>query len=223
MSTRAASGGWIVPPALIALSAIPLAAGAVRLVGLAGGPDLMPPDHRFSGFPAALVVHIVGAAVYALLGAFQFVPALRRRHLDWHRYAGRVLAVAGLLVAGSALWLTLFYQAQPGTGPLLYPVRLVFASGMAVALVLGVRSVRRGDVAAHRAWMTRAYAIGLGAGTQVFTEGITQAVVGTGELSGDLAKSAGWLVNLAIAEWVIRRPTRSGRGHVVVQRAGASA
>ena len=57
-------------------------------------------------------MHIVGAAVFALVGAFQFVPRLRRRHPTWHRRAGRVLAVAGLTVAGSALWLTLFYDPQ---------------------------------------------------------------------------------------------------------------
>ena len=42
---------------------------------------------------------------------------------------------------------------------------------MAACLVLGVAAIRRRDIAAHRAWMIRAYAIGLAAGTQVFTEG----------------------------------------------------
>jgi uncharacterized membrane protein len=163
----------------------------------------MPADHRFAGFPVALVVHIVGAAVFALVGALQFLPRLRRR--SWHRRAGRVLTVAGLLVAGSALWLTLFYQAQPGTGGLLYGFRLVFASAMAACLVLGFAAIRRRDVDAHRAWMTRAYALGLGAGTQVFTEGLTEAVFGTAQVSGDLAKGAAWMINLAVAEWVIRR------------------
>jgi hypothetical protein len=32
-------------------------------------------------------------------------------------------------------------------------------------------------------------------------------VLGTGELTGDLAKGAGWLINLGVAEWVIRRPS----------------
>jgi uncharacterized membrane protein len=194
---------WPVPVALVVLSAIPLSAGTLRLVQLAGGPAIMPADHRFAGFPVALVVHIVGAAVFALAGALQFLPRLRRR--SWHRRAGRVLAVAGLLVAGSALWLTLFYQAQPGTGGLLYGFRLVFASAMAACLVLGFAAIRRRDVDAHRAWMTRAYALGLGAGTQVFTEGLTEAVFGTAQVSGDLAKGAAWMINLAVAEWVIRR------------------
>jgi uncharacterized membrane protein YozB (DUF420 family) len=205
---RTQSGGWPVPAALIALSAIPLAAGTLRLVQLAGGPELMPADDRFDAFPAALVVHIIGAAVFALVGMFQFVPGIRRRHRAWHRRAGRVVAVSGLAVAGSALLLTLFYEAKPGTGDLLYVFRLVFGSAMAGCLVLGFAAIRRRDIAAHRAWMIRGYAIGLAAGTQVFTEGFGGAIFGTGVLAADLAKGAGWVINLAVAEWAIRRPAR---------------
>ena len=203
MSTRERS--WPVPVALVALSAIPLTAGTLRLIQLAGGPAVIPADHRFASFPLPLVVHIVGAATYALVGILQFVPRFRRRHLAWHRRAGRVLALAGLLVASSALWLTLFYEPKPGTGNLLYVLRLSFGSAMAACLVLGVTAVRRRDIAAHRAWMMRAYAIGLAAGTQAFTEGIGGAIFGTGVLAADLAKLAGWVINLAVAEWAIRR------------------
>jgi len=202
-------GGWRLAVALGVLAAIPLIAGALRLLQLVGGPDLMPDDTRFDEFPVALVVHIVAAAVFALVGALQFVPQLRRR--EWHRRAGRVLVLAGLAVAGSALWLTLFYDAKPGTGGLLFGFRLVFASAMALSLTLGLAAIRRRDIAGHRAWMIRAYALGLGAGTQVFTEGFGQAIFGTGVLTGDLEKGAAWLINLAIAEWAIRRPTRVRR------------
>lgn len=119
---------------------------------------------------------------------------------------GRVLVGAGVLVATSALWMTLPYVAQPGTGPLLYILRLVFASAMLGCLLLGFAAVRRRDFATHRAWMIRAYAIGLGAGTQVITGGLGEAIVGTGVLTGDLLKGAAWVINLAVAEWVIRRP-----------------
>lgn len=196
----------LVPVPFLLLSVVPLAAGALRLLQLVGGPALMPADDRFTGLPVALVAHILGAATYAVLGAFQLAPRLRRRHLTWHRRAGRVAAIAGLVVAGSALWLTLGYAPQPGTGGLLFGFRLVFASAMVGALVIGVRAVRVGDLAAHRAWMIRAYAIGLGAGTQVFTEGVAEAALGTGTLVGDLAKGAGWAINLLVAEWAIRRP-----------------
>lgn len=196
---------WPVPVALVMLSAIPLTAGALRLIQLAGGPAVIPADHRFAGFPIPLVVHIAGATTYALVGILQFVPRLRRRHPAWHRRSGRVLAGAGLLVAISALWMTLFYQAQPGTGELLYLLRLVLGSAMVGCLVLGFTAARRRDIAAHRAWMIRAYAIGLAAGTQAFTEGIGEAIAGTGVLAADLAKAAGWVINLAVAEWAIRR------------------
>jgi uncharacterized membrane protein len=198
-----------VPAALISLSAIPLAAGSFRLVQLAGGPAVIPADARFTSFPAPVVVHIVGAALYALVGILQLVPRFRRRHLTWHRRAGRVVAVAGLLVAGSALWMTLLYAQKPGNGDLLYVLRLAFGSAMVVCLVLGFAAIRRRDVAAHRAFMIRAYAIGLAAGTQAFTEGIGVPLLGSGETRSDVYKGAGWLINLAVAEWVIRRPTTS--------------
>ncbi len=222
MSARERS--WPVPMALVGLSAIPLTAGTLRLIQLAGGPAVIPADHRFTGFPLPLVVHIVGAAVFALVGILQLVPRFRRRHRAWHRRAGRVVAVAGLLVAISALWMTLFYEPQPGTGGLLFVLRLIFGSSMIACLVLGITAVRRHRIPAHRAWMLRAYALGLGAGTQVLTEGIGEAVFGTGELRGDLAKGAAWVINLAVAEWVIRRPRRRRvRAHVPRQAAPAEA
>ena len=56
-----ARGGWRAPSALVALSLIPVLAGAARLVELAGGPELIPSDSRFSASPVAVVVHIVSA------------------------------------------------------------------------------------------------------------------------------------------------------------------
>ena len=73
------------------------------------------------------------------------------------------------------------------------------------SIILGFTAIRRGDVATHRAWMTRAYALALGAGTQVFTQGIGNTVYGTSELTTDLSLGAGWAINLAVAEYVIRR------------------
>ena len=73
-----------------------------------------PANPRLTASPVPLVVHIVSALAYAVLGAFQFSAALRRRRPGWHRAAGRVLVVLGLAVAFSALCLTLFYPRQPG-------------------------------------------------------------------------------------------------------------
>jgi hypothetical protein len=56
--------------------------------------------------------------------------------------------------------------------------RLAFGSGMAACIILGFTTIRGGNVASHQAWMARAYALALGAGTQVFTHGIGNPVVG---------------------------------------------
>jgi hypothetical protein len=106
----------------------------------------------------------------------------------------------------------------------MYTLRLVFGSAMAAALVLGLAAIRRRDIAAHRAWMIRAYALGLGAGTQIFTEGFGQAIFGEHVVAGDLEKAAAWILNLAVAEWAIRRgATQRPRRTAAAVRAGVPA
>ncbi len=197
---------WQVPVTLIVLSLIPVVSGSLRLVEIAGGPQLMPTNPRIDASPAPLVVHVLGALVYAILGAFQFSARLRRRSLNWHRKSGRILVGAGLAVALSGLWMTLFYAGAPG-GNLLWGIRLLVSSAMAASIVLGFAAIRRRNIPAHRAWMIRAYALGLGAGTQIFTEGIGEALFGTGDLSKALSMGSAWVINAVVAEWLIRRPS----------------
>jgi uncharacterized membrane protein len=212
-----------VPFALIAIVVIPAIFGSLRLIGLAGGPQLMPADPRFTSSPLPVVVHIASAVSYAVLGAFQFSTALRRRRPGWHRAAGRVLVVLGMAVAVSALWMTLFYPRQPGTGVLAYLFRLAFGAGMAASIILGLTAIRRRDIARHQAWMIRAYALALGAGTQVFTKGIGPAVFGTSELTLDLSLGAAWILNLAIAEYLIRRSAHRRSAHRRTMKPAGSA
>jgi hypothetical protein len=93
--------------------------------------------------------------------------------------------------------------------------RLVFGSAMLVSIVLALGAIRRRDFVAHGAWMTRGYAIGLGAGTQVLTHlpWFVLADGKPGELPRAVMMGAGWIVNVAVAEWTIRRastrPSRS--------------
>jgi len=197
-----------VPYPLIALVVVPAIAGSLRLVELAGGPHLLPANPRITASPVPVIVHIVCAVLYAVLGAFQFSTGLRRRRPDWHRAAGRVSVVLGLAVAFSALWMTAFYPHVPG-GALAHVFRLGFGTGMAVSIILGFIAIRRRDVARHRAWMARAYALALGAGTQVLTQGIGNALFGTSELNTALMLGAGWGINLAVVEYVIHARFRA--------------
>ncbi|RNB52518.1 DUF2306 domain-containing protein [Agromyces tardus] len=198
---------WLVPAGLIALSLVPMAAGAFRLTDLATATTVTPDNARFFAAPVPIILHIVGASLFLLLGALQFAPSLRRHR--WHRLAGRVAAPAGLVGALSGMWMAVFSDLPASNGTALMVMRLVFGAAMAGGIVAAFVAIRRGDVRTHSAWMTRAYAIGLGAGTQVFTFLPWTLVYGAPDVATHaVLMGAGWVINLAVAEVVIRRRTR---------------
>ena len=206
---------WLIPLLLTIFAVMPLIPGAFRLVELGGGPHLLPANPRAAGAPLPVIIHIVSAFFYTVFGAWQFSPALRRN--AWHRRAGRLLAPLGLAAALSGLWMTLGYPTAPEYDPILMPIRLAVGSFMAASIVLAlIAIIVRRDVPAHRAWMMRAYAIGLGAATQMFVF-IPLAPFGTPEpFAASLLLSMGWVINLMIAEWLIRRSTHRRTAAVAV-------
>jgi uncharacterized membrane protein len=174
------------------------------LVALAGDPEATQVAGSAAG-RVPLVLHGVSGTLFAVLGAFQFPTAMRRGRRAWHRRTGRLLVPLGLTAAVSAAWVTLFYPHLHDSGALLSAFRLTFSSALAVSLLVAFAAIRRRDVVRHQEWMIRAYALGLGAATQIFTLGFGQAVVGDTGTSTALLTGAAWGINLAIAEWVIRR------------------
>ncbi|MFI7426301.1 DUF2306 domain-containing protein [Micromonospora sp. NPDC049836] len=198
------------PAGLILLSAVPVIAGAARLIEITGGATVTPENARFLASPVPVLVHIVGATLYCLLGALQFARGFRRRRPGWHRLAGRLLIPCGLAAALSGVWMAACYPRPPFDHVLLTPIRLVVGVAMAGCIVLGVAAVRRRDVARHRAWMARGYALGLGAGTQVLTHLPWMLLAGQPSGLGRVALMvAAWVINLAVVESALRR--RPGR------------
>ena len=199
---------WLIPGILITLSLVPVAAGIARLVELASGASATTANARFTSMPLPVTLHLVAVIPYSILGAFQFAPAFRRRRPGWHRVAGKVLVAFGLVTALTGLWMAQFYPWPEGDGEILYLLRIVFGSAMAVAIVLSVDAIRRRNFPAHGAWMIRSYAIAMGAGTQVLTHVPYFALVGKpDELSKAVLMGAGWVINVVVAEWIIRRQT----------------
>ena len=200
---------WLIPAMLILLSLVPAAFGTMRLAELARGADVTAANARFFAQPLPVVLHILAVIPYSIVGAFQFVPSFRRRRRGWHRAAGKVLVVLGLVAALTGLWMAHFYPWPEGDGHVLYYIRLVFGSAMTLSIVLAVAAVRRRDFLSHGAWMLRAYAIGMGAATQVLTHLPWFILFGKpGESSRAFLMGAGWVINLAVAEWLIRRRVR---------------
>lgn len=192
---------------LLALSAVPLVAGGVRLVQLATG-HLDASNARFGQAPWPVTLHILAATLFSALGAFQLDPFWRAKALRWHRSAGTVALVGGLVVAASGAYMAMTYAIPEALqGPLLRVTRLAVSGGMLLSLMLALRAIveRRFDV--HGAWMLRAYALGLGAGTQVLVFLPVELLV-AGPVHGlprDLLMAAAWGLNLAVAELIILR------------------
>jgi uncharacterized membrane protein len=208
MDTSAKVSGrskWRVPALLILLSLVPAIAGTSRLLELARGAAITAANERFFAMPVPVVLHILAVIPFSILGALQFVPALRSRRSGWHRIAGRVLAPLGLVAVLSGLWMTQFYSWPEGDGIALYFLRLGFGFLMLISLLLGIEAIRQRDFVSHGHWMLRAYAIGMGAGTQVLTHLPWFILVGKpDESTRAVLMGAAWVINLAVAEWVIR-------------------
>lgn len=201
-----AKSNWLIPTGLLVLTAVPALAGSLRLAEMAGGGQVLPDGERITSAPVPVTVHIVSVTVFSVLGAFQFAPGLRRRRRGWHRVAGRVVIPCGLLAAMTGLWLTLFLPRAAVDGDVLAAIRVVVGVVMTTSLILGLVAIRRRHFAGHRAWMIRGYAIGMGAGTQFFTQAAWLVSVGPLTMSSKTGTmAAGWLINVVVAEWIIRR------------------
>lgn len=161
---------------------------------------------------ALLVMHIFTATVALVLGPLQFVAAVRA-HRRRHRLIGRAYLVLGVVPSALVGIPVALLSEQPMTriGLLLPAMAWLVTAGLAV------RAIRRGDVEAHRSWMTRNYALTFLAVTARLLVPLMllgQLAV-TGASGADLTANlpvyisfgqvAGWILNLAVAEVLIRR------------------
>lgn len=201
---------WWIPASLLALTFVPVAAGVFRVAELAAG-EANEANQRFFDAPVPVVVHVLGAVTYCVLGAFQFMPSFRRRRPRWHRWSGRILVPAGLAAALSGLWMSVSYDLPAHDNTALLWIRLFFGSLMAAGLVLGVLAILRRDVRTHQRWMARSYAVAQGAGTQALILGPMVLLLnqqGVDQPGGTLKATgmgAAWVINLVVAEWLVRR------------------
>lgn len=181
---------------------IPVMMAGVRVVQVPAG--LVPEDSlRLSVAPVSLWLHALAGLVFGLLGPLQFLRALRARFGALHRASGRAFVAAGLGMALSGLGLLVSVDSI-ATG-LLDIARALFSVALIGALYFGVHHARTGSRAAHRDWMIRAYALGMGGATvglvMLPIHLITGAPV-TGLVS-DLVFVGWWLVTIGLGEWVI--------------------
>lgn len=189
--------------ALIILS-LGVAAYAVLVYGFLPLGVAVQPEMRaaFEAHRFGIYLHVFASAVALALGPFQFSAQLRAMHPGLHRWLGRICLGVGVLVGGAA---GLFMAFHAYGGPV---SRLGFA-GLAMAwLYTGFRgylAIRAGDVASHRRWMVRNFALTFAAVTlrlwapAAFASGIPF------ELSYPVIAWLCWAPNLLVAEMLFNR------------------
>ena len=117
---------------------------------------------KFNRYPVTTLLHVVPAALFALLAPFQFSRRIRSRHIRVHRWSGRVLVAIAIPIGLTGLFFGLFV---PFAGLLEASGVAVFGALFLFAVVRAVVAIRRKDIATHREWMIRMFAIAIGVST----------------------------------------------------------
>jgi uncharacterized membrane protein len=170
-------------------------------------------DDIFARYPVLTLIHIVPGMLFMVLGPLQFSATIRVRYLQWHRWSGRVYLLCSLIIGVSALVMSL---AMPAIGGLNQAIATtLFALLFLFALGKAYWHVRHREIAQHREWMIRAFAIGLAVAT---IRPIIGLFFASSRLSGltpgmffGIAFWIGFVLHLAAAETWIRwtRPLRT--------------
>ena len=210
---------WVVLGVILVYSFIPVVGGLIRVLELAGGPQIAPENPRALLAPTPIILHILSSFLFCIVGAVQFLPSFRRQRPIAHRIIGRVTAAAGCISALTGLWMTHFYAFPEALqGAALYWVRIVLGTAMIGLIIWAVIAIRSRNVFQHSASMVRAYAIGQGASTQTVL-GIAWIIAVGSEAMGPLRDGLmifAWVLNLLGAEIFIRtmlRPPKRRQKH----------
>ena len=189
----------------IAVLAWGVAGYAVVAYGLLPLGALVLPAMRatYEAHPVLLYGHVFPAALALALGPCQFMPRQRNTWPALHRWVGRAYLGVGVLGGGLfGLCLSLLAQGGPAA-------RLGFAASALAWLFTGARAwlaIHRGDVAAHRRWMVRNFAITLAAVTLRLELNVALVAGLPFEDVYPVMAWMNWLPNLAAAELWLRRP-----------------
>jgi uncharacterized membrane protein len=120
-------------------------------------------DQVFARHPVLTLIHVIPGFLFMVLGPLQFSATIRARHLRWHRWSGRVFVVCSLIIGTSALVMSFTMQSIGGANQA--AATILFGTFFLFALCKAFWHIRRREIALHREWMIRAFAVGLAVAT----------------------------------------------------------
>jgi hypothetical protein len=163
---------------------------------------------------AQFLMHALLGGLVTLAGAWQLVPAVRRRWPALHRWNGRLFLTVAMVSSLSGLWLVWVRGSQLGSGSNLS----ISANGLLLLVfaMLAWRAARQRNFAKHRQHALRAYLLVLGVwflrigimltGLVLAPLGVKITYTGTAFVGVSFAS---WLLPLLVLELYLRAE-RSG-------------
>jgi hypothetical protein len=120
-------------------------------------------DDLFAHYPVLTLIHIVPGLLFMIQGPFQFNSTIRARYPRWHRVNGYIFLICSLVIGISALVMSLGMPAIGGVNQA--AATTVFGTFFLFALGKAFWHIRRREIALHREWMIRGFAVGLAVAT----------------------------------------------------------
>ena len=178
-------------------------------------PDVFFPEQRaiYLAHLTGLMVHVIGSMVALALGPFLFLSALRKKWPALHRWLGRVYLLGNLFGGVAGLYMSTYAYAGDIAR---YGFATLGLLWLAAGLMAYVR-IRDGNVAEHRRWMIRNFALLL-AGVMLRLQLPLLSQIMNFEAAYQIVAWSCWLPNLFVAEWMVRR--RIGVSYTVSKPTG---
>jgi hypothetical protein len=131
-------------------------------LALARPAELAKMDGRFAAHPILTRLHVILGGLFLLVAPLQFSTRMRARHIAVHRWSGRILLPALFMSLLPGLYFGLLI---PYGGPGEAVAIAVFGGALLFSACRAYLAIRRHQVALHREWMIRVFAIAIAIST----------------------------------------------------------
>ncbi|MEQ9406005.1 MAG: DUF2306 domain-containing protein [Cyclobacteriaceae bacterium] len=109
---------------------------------------------RFKGW---IIAHFTFAAFTLFLGPFQFIPAIRKRFIRFHRLAGKAYIIGSIMSACTVYVLLATTYTLPGAIPSLGLLAAIWL----FTTIAAYRAIKKKNIRVHQEFMVRSYVCGL--------------------------------------------------------------